>query len=195
MASPTLAAQDFYVEEFDQTLENWGLFFTYGDEDLADIYTEDGALTFFLDGEDIYAYLMYESYYYTDVMLTAVVENRGYNNNSISLICRYDPNEGWYEFNIANNGLYNILFFDTRENVYEFLANGGSTNINMGKAINEYTISCEGERLTLYINGKETNRFVERKYVLKEGMIGISVSSFNVHPIEVDFLSLAISPP
>ncbi len=194
-ASPTVAAQDFFLEEFTSDIDDWALFFMHGDEDLAEVYTENDRLTFFLDGMDIYAYLMYTPYYYSDVKMTAVVENRGYNNNNVSLICRYDPDEGWYEFNIANNGLYNFLFFDARENAYQFLADGGSTAIHIGKAINEYTIVCEGEKLILYINGVEAKKFIERKYVVKEGMVGISVSSFNVHPIKVDFLSVEISSP
>lgn len=194
-ASATPAAQAFYLEEFDQVLTDWGLFFMSGDEDLAEVYTDEGRLSFYLDGEDIYAYLMYEAYYYTDVMLTAVVENRGYNNNNVSLICRYDSEEGWYEYNIANNGLYDLLYFDVRENTYQFIADGGSTAIQTGKAVNEYTMICEEETLSLYINGVETRRYDERKYALKEGLIGISVSSFNVHPIEVDVLSFEISPP
>lgn len=193
--SPTPVAKDFYTEEFDDSLSDWGLYFTSGDDNLADIYTDNGRLTFYLDGEDIYAYLMYESYYYSDVMVTAVVENRGYNNNNVSLVCRYDPEEGWYEYNIANNGLYDLLFFDANTGGYEFLANGGSTSINMGKAVNEYTMICEEENLILYVNGQETKRYAERKFALREGMIGISVSSFKVYPIEVDVLSLTISPP
>jgi hypothetical protein len=194
-SSPTPVAKDFYTEEFDGSLSDWGLYFTSGDDNLAEVYTDNDRLTFFLDGEDIYAYLMYESYYYTDVMVTAVVENRGFNNNNVSLVCRYDPEEGWYEYNIANNGLYDLLFYDANTGGYEFLANGGSTSINMGKAVNEYTMICEEENLILYVNGQETKRYAERKFALREGMIGISVSSFDVFPIEVDVLSLTISPP
>ncbi len=194
-ASPTVAAQDFFIEEFDKTLDDWELFFMYGDEDLAQVYNDNDRLTFYLDGKDIYAYLAYTPYYYSDVKLTAVVENRGYNNNNVSLICRYDPDKGWYEFNIANSGLYDLLFFDIRENTYQFLADGGSTAIHIGKAVNEYTVICQGEKLILYINGVEAKRYIDRQYVVKEGMIGISVSSFNVYPIEVEFLSLEISQP
>jgi len=37
----------------------------------------------------------------------------GTNNNNISLSVRYSD-EGWYEFNIANNGLYDIFMDEKR---------------------------------------------------------------------------------
>jgi hypothetical protein len=47
----------------------------------------------------------YDPYVYEDVRIDARVINRGVNNNNVSLVCRY-TDSGWYEFNIANNGLY-----------------------------------------------------------------------------------------
>lgn len=185
--TPTLEARDFFTEEFDTELEDWTLFFMSGYEDQADVYTDNGRLRFYLDGEYIWAYVIYEPYYYSDVMITAYVENRGFNNNNVSLICRYDPDYGWYEFNIANNGLYWIYYFDEYDDSYHEIHNGGSTAIQTGKTYNEYTAVCEGDMLVLYINGVETARLNERKYVLKEGYVGVSVSSFDVYPIDVEF--------
>ncbi len=196
-ASPTVpaSAPDFFTEEFDGDLSNWEYFFMSGEEDKADFYTENGRLTFYLNGEDIYAYLLYSPYSYEDVALTAVAENRGYNNNNVSLICRYDAERGWYEFNIANSGLYWIYFYDLRDPHYKLIADGGSTAIHTGKDINEYAAVCKGKTLILYINGVETRRLEETKYVLKEGQVGVSVSSFNVYPIEVEFESVTIDYP
>ena len=194
-ASPTSEASDFFTEEFDNTLNDWTLFFTSGYEDQADVYTDEGRLKFYLDGEYIWAYVVYDPYYYSDVMLTAYVENRGFNNNNVSLICRYDPDYGWYEFNIANNGLYWIYFFDEYDDAYYEIHDGGSTSIHTGKTFNEYTIICEDDNLILYINGVETARITERKYALKEGYVGVSVSSFDVYPIDVEFEWVEISLP
>ncbi len=196
-ATPTeiLSAPDFFSEEFEGDLTNWEYFFMSGEEDEASFYTEDGKLKFYLDGEDIYAYLLYSPYFYEDVALTVIAENRGYNNNNVSLICRYDPEEGWYEFNIANNGLYWIYFYDLRDPHYKLIADGGSTAIHTGKDINEYSVVCNEKTLILYINGVETRRLEETQYVLKEGQVGVSVSSFSVYPIEVDIESVTIDYP
>ncbi len=70
----------------------------------------DSRLVFDFDTKQLYTYLFYEPFEYENVALEARVENRGMNDNNISLICRYSEDEGWYEFNIANSGLYNILY-------------------------------------------------------------------------------------
>ena len=94
------------------------------------------------------------------------------NNNNISLICRYDPEVGWYEFNIANNGLYNIFYAEITSSgkiAYNRIANGGSNSIKQGKDVNEYGASCVGNELTLYINGDEVISYPEKKYGLRSG--------------------------
>src|SRR5215211_7404283 len=91
---------------------------------------------------------------YEDVQVEARADNRGKNNNNISLICRYDEEVGWYEFNIANNGLYDILYaevLDSGKIRWNRIANGGSNAINQGKEVNEYSITCQGDELTLNI--------------------------------------------
>jgi hypothetical protein len=192
----SLEAPDFYTEEFDGDLSNFEYFFMHGDEDLGNFYTDRGKLKFFLNGKEIYAYLMYSPYYYDNVMLTVQAENRGYNDNNVSLICRYDYERGFYEFSIANNGLYWIYYYDIlNSGGYKLITNGGSTSIRTGKEVNEYTIVCNEKTLVLYINGVETKRLQETNYVLKEGMVGVGVSSFDVFPIEVDFEYMTIDYP
>jgi len=185
--------EPFRTEEFDGDLSYWYWFTTYGDENKLDIYEDRGKVVFELTGEDIYAYLMYDEYYYDDVMISTLVENRGKNSNSVSLVCRYDESLGWYEFNIGSDGLYNILRYDVSQEEYIFIANGGSNQIKTGQEYNEYTVSCAGDYLTLWINGKETNSVRDR--TLREGLIGISASSYSVTPIIVEFEYVDISLP
>jgi hypothetical protein len=65
----------------------------------------------------------------------------------------------------------------------------------MGRAVNQYTAICEGNRLALYINGVLEKEVVDNKYNLKEGQVGVSVSSFDVIPILVEVDSFSISLP
>ncbi|MAT45382.1 MAG: hypothetical protein CL609_23890 [Anaerolineaceae bacterium] len=185
----------FRVEEFDQFSDWWTWFLTSGDENYTDIYFDQGRMKFDLTDTDIYAYLIYGEYIYEDVYLHAVVENRGKNTNSVSLVCRYDENKGWYEVNFGSDGLYDVLRFDGSldNGGYKLLTSGGSNNIRTGMEYNEYTISCEGNTITLWINGVQTNSVRDNSF--KEGMIGISASSYNVVPINVEFESLEIGVP
>jgi S1-C subfamily serine protease len=177
----------FRTEEFDGDISWWTWFTTNGDENQLDIYQDNGRIIFEMYDTDIWAYLTYGEYYYDDVFVQTLVENRGMNSNSISLVCRYDENLGWYEFNVGSDGLYDILRFDgsLSNGDYTLLANGGSTRIKTGKEYNEYAIQCAGDTLTLWINGYETNSVRDRTF--KEGLIGISASSYSSTPIIVEF--------
>lgn len=201
-------AQQFYTEEFDGDTSQWTYFLvdgnksvpTYVEDDFGTMFvgTEEGKLRFDLESEGQWAYVTYGGYEYENVRLDVIAENRGVNNNNVSLICRYTPDEGWYEFNIANNGLYWIYHAIIRDDgavIYSQIADGGSNKIKSGKEINEYSIVCNNRQLTLYINGNETNTLEENDYVLRSGLVGVSVSSFGTLPVKVEIDSVTISKP
>lgn len=193
---PAPAAQHFFTEDFDGDLSGWE-YFHFGEEN-ADytITTDNSRLVFDIPDESVYAYDIYSADVYDDVRLEAEVNNRGYNNNNVSLICRFDEDEGWYEFSIANNGLYWIYAFDIYGDTgYNEITNGGVSSIKTGKETNLYAIECEGRTLTLFVNGKEINSIQEKNFGFTEGMIGVSVSSFDVVPIKVEFEWIKIMEP
>jgi S1-C subfamily serine protease len=184
----------YFREEFDRTLSDWSYFFMKGKdhEDKFNLYTDAGNLSFEENAANIWAYATYDKYTYTDVSLDTTAENLGHNSNNVSLICRY-TDTAWYEFNIGNDGLYNILRYDDSISNYVTLADGASNLIKQGKDTNEYTIVCKGDKLTLGINGYEVKSVHDA--TLKEGKIGLSVSSFDVFPVKVDFAYLDITQP
>jgi hypothetical protein len=154
-------------------------------------------LTFDLSAENLWFYVTYDPYEYDDVRIDARVINRGVNNNNVSLICRYTE-DGWYEFNIANNGLYWIYAAEVNSNdqvSYGLVYNGGSNKIKPGKETNEYTVVCKGRTLSLYINGTEARTVTENKYGIRSGQVGVSVSSFDTLPVVVDLDWVKISEP
>ncbi len=194
--------QQFGTFDFDAQDDNWQtvLNVTGRDTNLSNMTTEfsDGFLSFDIDTKNLYTYVNYTAYDYSDVRVDARVENRGTNNNNISLICRYTEDEGWYEFNVANNGLWWIfhgLIEADGTPVYTRLYNGGSNDIKQGKDVNEYGAVCRGRSLTLYINGKEVKTVEDNEFVLRSGQVGVSVSSFDDLPVKVDFDWVKISEP
>lgn len=200
---PVSQAQQFFTEEFDTPLSGDWTTFTITDPNVSDlekvtVEADNGNLVWNFDSEYVYYYLFYNAFEYEDVKVEARADNRGKNNNSVSLICRYDENVGWYEFNIANNGLYDILYAEVLDNGkirYNRVANGGSNAIKQGKDVNEYSATCQGEELTLTINGDEVISIDERNYRLRSGQAGVSVSSFNVLPILIEMDWIRISEP
>jgi len=73
------------------------------------------------------------------------------------------------------------------------LWNGGSTDIKMGRQVNTIAVECIGTQLSLYVNDVLL-RTVEHKD-LKEGRVGLGVSSFDYFPVNVDFEYFDISQP
>jgi hypothetical protein len=188
-------APAYFTENFDGLIPDWSYFVLHGDENKLDLVTDNGYLVFTLTGEDLYAYILYDPFTYTDVRLDARAENRGFNTNEVSLVCRYDPDYGWYEFAIGNDGLYTIYAYDAAIKQYTTLADGGSTAIHSGKDVNEYTAICQGNELALYINGVEAKTITEKNFAFRDGQVGISTSSFNVLPIKVEWDWVTISQP
>lgn len=188
-------APAYFTEEFDGLIPDWTYFLMSGNENKMTLESGNGILLFDLKGEDLWVYLLYDPYTYTDVRIDARVENRGFNNNNVSLICRYDEKYGWYEFNIANNGLYWIYAYDETVKGYTELYSGGSTAIRSGKDVNEYTAICKGNTLALYINGVEARTITEKRFAFRDGQVGISTSSFDVLPIIVEWDWVTISEP
>jgi hypothetical protein len=192
--APVIVTEKFFTEEFDAPLSNAWSILTVTDSNSADpdkvtVETANGKLVWDFQSEYVYYYLFYEGDTYADVKLEVHADNRGRNNNFVSLICRYDPRVGWYEFNVENNGLYSILYAEITsagDIRYNLVANGGSNAIKQGRDINEYSVSCIGDKLNLTINGREVTTTTERRYSLRDGGVGISVGSQNVLPIIVE---------
>jgi hypothetical protein len=200
---PTPEAQEFFTEEFDNSLSSdWSTYIIYdeteSDTDKVTVEAEGGDLVWDFDSKYVYYYLFYGAYEYEDVQLEVRADNRGKNNTSVSLICRYDPDKGWYEFNVANNGLYEILYaevLDSGKIRWNRIANGGSNDIKAGLEVNEYLIKCEDDELTLEVNGADVISIRDKKYGLRDGQVGVSVSSFNVLPVLIEMDWIRISEP
>jgi hypothetical protein len=195
--------QQFFTEEFDSPVSNDWDILTVTASDAADpdkvtVESQGGKLVWDFESEYVYYYMFFNAFNYDDVRVDVRADNRGRNNNSISLICRYDPDVGWYEFNIANNGLYDIIYAEVASSGdidYQTIVNGGSNAIKQGKEVNEYSITCDGDQLSLTINGDEVKTVTEKNYGLREGQVGMSVSSFNVLPILIEMDWFKISEP
>jgi len=184
----------YYTEEFDQDLTGWSYFLMNGDENKMDLYTDNGYLVFDLQGENQWVYLLYDEYTYSSVRIDLLAENKGKNTNNVSLICNYSDRYGWYEFNITNGGLYYIYAYSELDGDYYTLASGGSKNVVTGRASNWYTAICEDNYLALYINGVLEREHTDTVYNLREGKVGLGVSSFDVLPIlvEIDYFSIDV---
>jgi hypothetical protein len=197
---PSKPGDIYYTADFNAPLEGWeeylvdarSLKVIAGDPSKYRLTTDEAHLLVELEKTFTWLYLAYSPITLDDVRIDATVENLGRNSNNVSLICRYSD-LGWYEFNIANSGIYNILRYDTKSRNYFTLYTGGSKNIKMGAETNQYTGICKGDELTLLINDVETRTTSDR--TLGEGKAGISFSSFNVLPITLELTEFVLTFP
>ena len=199
-ASPQ-AAEKFFTEEFEGDLSNWTYFNVLGsaetNESGLSLEVVDGYLSFDITTKELYTYVTYNPFTYKDVAIELRAENQGTNNNAISMVCRYSD-EGWYEINVQNSGLYKIFaatYNASGDIVYNFLADGGSSKIKVGKEVNEYKMICKDRTISLYINGFETRVLDDNQYVLPEGQVGFSVASFSDPTVKVKIDWVKISQP
>ncbi len=200
---PAPAAQQYFTEEFDNPLSSdWTsqMFYDpqWSDKEKVNVEAKDGFLTWDLNSKAIVYYLFYTAFDYKDVQIEIQADNRGKNNNLVSLLCRYDPKVGWYEFNISNSGVYIIYYakvLDSGKIQYNRIANGGSNAIKAGLETNNYLVKCQGDELTMNINGAKAISIQDKKYGLRSGGIGLSVTSLNVTPILVEMDWMKVSEP
>ncbi len=61
--------------------------------------------------------------------------------------------------------------------------------------MNTYKIVCKDRKLSLYITGTETRVYEDNQYVLRDGKIGISASSFGQLPIKMEYDWVTVSEP
>jgi hypothetical protein len=206
--TPTPEFEQYYTEEFEKDLKYWPNFIVsesgYGGAVIAKeptdeikLSAEDGFFKFDIEKTWQYVYSTYDPFEYEDVRLDVSAENLGTNNNSISLVCRYTKDSGWYEFNMANSGVLSILYAKVRPEdgyvSYTLIAEGGSNKIKQGMDVNEYSAICKDDTLTLYVNGNLTKETKDNR--LTSGKVGISVSSFPSLPVKVNFDWVKISQP
>jgi len=197
--TPVPPASRFFTENFNASVSNWETFVTRGELNQLNASVEGGYYVFELLERQVWGYALYTPETYDDVRLDVIADNRGVNDNNVSLVCRYSEDEGWYEANIANNGKYWIYYgkWDNNRKTasYAVVADGGSNAIRQGKDVNTYSLVCKGRTLTLLINDKQVRVVDDNQWVLRDGLVGVGVSSFTQLPVRVEFDSVEISEP
>lgn len=203
---PTPTPNRYFVEEFDQELGDAWSFEAFGpigyDHTKVESKIEDSHLKIAINGNYFFAYEFFNVHTYQDVKIDLRAENRGVNNNSVTLICR--KNEyGWFEFNVTSGGAWDLeAYISTEQDKgYHQLTSGGTLELKQGKEINEYTMICKDESVAMMINnielkGSPYNLAANSAGLpLAEGQVGFSISSFNVTPVIVNIDWFKVSEP
>ena len=192
--------QSYYTEEFDGNLGSWSSAMSSGIESQVNMSINGGVLAVQLspyEDKIPWVQLINNDFTYTDVQVEVVTTNNGNNANGVSLVCQYSDS-GWYEFVVSNAQLYAIYAYDALGSVqpgYFEMAAGGSPAIKSGHITNVYTAVCNGNELTLLVNGTPVKSITDTRYDFTEGKIGIGAASPQMLPVDIQFESVTVSAP
>ena len=198
--SQQLDSQRFYTDQFDDPeLEAWlSPLMMSGEYDQLTLSVQDSRLTFQfseLEDQTPLAYLINNSFSYTDVEMEALVTANDESVKTVSLVCRFNDN-GWYEFEISNDGNYVIWVIDANaSSFYNPLISGQSSAIRTGVSTNTLRAICKEDIFALYINDEFVDAVRDATFINVEGSVGIGLSSPTGLPVSVDFDYLKLTQP
>ena len=136
---------------------------------------------------------------FSDVLVQAQVQHaRGSADNNLGLLCRYQDLNHFYAFLISSDGYYAIVRAMGGANMT--VLSGDGVHLLPSEAIrtdpgstNEIRALCQGDTLTLYVNGKQLASVVDSQ--LAAGDVGFIASAYGEAPVEVHFDNLIVLDP
>jgi hypothetical protein len=193
--SPTATAtplppERYFTEEFDSTPAYWSILYASGDSSRVDLLDQNSTLTFEIYSQNTWLYAIYGAFEYEAVHVETRIESHGSEVNSIGLVCDNDEQNGWYEFNISNDGTYSVLYGQwLAEGIarYTPILNDTSNHIATGNSINEIGLDCYENIMQLYINGKILRKLNVAHIGLTGGKVGLALGSFEEAPVILAF--------
>ena len=188
----------YFTEEFNAPPTYWSTLYASGDTSRVSILNEKGKLTFELYSLNAWVYAIYGAFEYESVHIETLVENHGSEINAMGLVCHYDEQEGWYEFNISSDGSYNILYGQWLADGiarYAPILNDTSERIKTGNAAHEIGLDCYENIVQFYINDKIIRKLDVARFGLTGGKVGLSLASFEEAPVILSFDWVKVDEP
>jgi hypothetical protein len=193
-----LPPEPYFTEEFDSGLNYWSTLYASGDSSRVNTLNENSKLTFEIYSPLTWIYAIYGAFEYERVQIETRIESLGSELNSMGLICHYDEEEGWYEFNISNDGSYNVLhgqWLTEGIAAYTPILDDTSDQIARGNSINEIGLGCHDNIVQLYINSQLIRNLNVEHIGLTGGKVGLSMGSFEEPPVILSFDWVQVSEP
>jgi hypothetical protein len=193
-----LPPKRYFTEEFDSAPAYWSTLYASGDSSHVDLQSENSTLTFEIYSQNTWLYAIYGAFEYDAVHVETRIESHGSEVNSMGLVCDYDEQEGWYEFNISNNGTYSVLYGQWLTDGiarYTPVLNDTSNHIAAGNSINEIGLDCYDDIVQLYLNGEILRKLNVAHIGLIGGKVGLAVGSFEESPVILAFDWVKVSEP
>lgn len=185
-SSPTLPPL-YFTEEFGTASPFWE-FIQTGGADIPLTTYENGILRIDISAPHTWYLGIHNAHTYSNILITA--KSSAMPTGSIGLVCRYDESKGWFEFNIASDGTYSVLFGQWLAPdivQYKPIVTDSTRHLEAGNLDYEIGLSCQDNSLLLYVNGELLRKKDIERFELGEGNIGITAASFTETPMTVFF--------
>ena len=185
----------FFTEEFNTDLGAWSSFQTGGAEAPA-VNLENDFLRIDFSSPNTWYYAIHNAHEYSNVFVSA--KFTGTPAGSLGVICNYSETNGWYEFNLASDGTYGVLFGQwLAQGIAQYtpIATDTTEYLQAGDLDQEIGLTCQENILLLHINGKLFRKLDVTRYGLTEGKIGINASSFEEMPMIAIFDWVKVDKP
>ncbi|MEM8860238.1 MAG: hypothetical protein AAGD96_18070 [Chloroflexota bacterium] len=133
-----------------------------------------------------------------DVIVTATARKiNGPDDNAFGLICRYQDANNFYLFLISSDGYYAIGKVISSSDEILYLSGGGEYQFSevIQQGVQENTIrgSCEGDTLTLTVNGILLESVTDSSFT--SGDIGVGVTAYEIGTAVVEFDDVRVIQP
>ena len=131
------------------------------------------------------------------VITTQARQLSGPDDNAYGIICRYQNEENFYLFLISGDGYYAIGKYQSGTAQVIYLSGDGrfqfSDVINQGVATNQIRAVCNGNELSLSVNGLPLETVTDPTFVT--GDVGLGVSTLEPGTAVVEFDDLLVLAP
>jgi hypothetical protein len=111
-------------------------------------------------------------------------------NNDYGVICRASQDGTGYFFLISGDGYFAILRGDSNEEFDHLIDWTSSKVINQGNRANEIQATCEGENLSLHVNGELLASVKDSRY--SSGDIALTATSYETTSTEIHFDDIGV---
>ena len=114
-------------------------------------------------------------------------------NNDYGVICRANADGAGYFFLISGDGFFAILRGDANDEFEQLIDWTSSNAINQGNSSNEIQVTCEGENLSLQVNGELLASVKDSHY--SAGDIALTATSYEDTSTEIHFDDIEVARP
>jgi hypothetical protein len=157
------------------------------------IYQVDG-LRFYIDKANL-DFWSTPGYQFQDVRIEVeAIKIDGPDNNSYGVICRMQDDKNFYAFVISSDGYAGII--KVEEGIYQLINDQSmefASSINKGRAINNLSVTCEGNQLSFDINGEKQFSITDDGFL--NGEVGLIAGSFDEPGVDIFFDNLSVFQP